>query len=253
LATEPATNLVSPRSKSHRRPFPGTGIVLECTDRGTLLKIQRDSLGVLHGIKPGISFLHLLHRDSLDKGYAFLGELKKWTSAFDWELKVSLSEQTTTLFVGGTCQDNHLLIFGTRTRGALLGFSRYFLDRDLLRVIQQAIGDHLGLAAGQTERESVLREELNRANDKLVDLYRILAEKDASLKAAMAELQKTRTGFPTFPNLLPICSSCKKIRDEQGAWNQLESYFKERTGVQFTHSICPECTQNLYPGLVVEK
>ncbi len=233
--------------------LPGPGIVLECTEWGALLKIWRDDLGLLHDIVPGISFLDLLHRDSLDKAFAFLSELRDKTSAFGWELKVSLTRQATTLFVGGTMKDSRLLIFGTRTRGTLLAFSRYFLDSVHLRGVDRAIPQPIGLAEAQDERESALHEELSRANNKLVNLQRVLAKKNASLKRVSAELQAARTGILSLQSLLPICSSCKRIRDEQGIWIQVENYFKDRTGVQFTHSICPECAQILYPGLRLEK
>jgi hypothetical protein len=233
--------------------MPGEGIVLECSARGTLLKIRRDDLGLLPDIKPGISFLHLLSRDSLDKAFAFLTEVKKRASAFGWELKVSLAPESATLIVGGTLQDNRLLIFGTRTRGALLGFSRYFLDSGLQRAVKRAIREHIGLAPGEDERESALYEELNSTNHKLINLKRVLARKRASLEGAIAKLKENQTGIQALQSLLPICSCCKKIRDEQGEWSQVEHYFKERTGAQFTHSICPECVKILYPGLVAEK
>jgi hypothetical protein len=253
MAIKKPTTLVLQRAKRRREPWPGPGIVLECNRQGTLLKIQRDDLGVLKNINPGISFLHLLSRDSLDKAFAFLTELNQRTTAFGWELKVSLPPETTTLFVGGTLRDHRLLIFGTRTRGALLGFSRYFLDGNLRRAVNQAIREHIGLAPDQQERESNLHEELNSANSKLINLQRVLAQKTASLIGVMAKLQVAQTGRPASPVLLPICSSCKKIRDDQGDWSQVEAYFKEHAGLQFTHSICPECFKALYPGLVVEK
>jgi len=46
---------------------------------------------------------------------------------------------------------------------------------------------------------------------------------------------------------LPICSSCKRIRDEQGNWQQLEMYINARSEAKFTHGICPQCAQQLYP------
>ena len=46
--------------------------------------------------------------------------------------------------------------------------------------------------------------------------------------------------------LLPICSSCKKIRDDEGSWNRLEAYIEKRTDAAFSHSICPECSKKLY-------
>ena len=46
--------------------------------------------------------------------------------------------------------------------------------------------------------------------------------------------------------LLPICSSCKKIRNDDGYWNQVESYFKEHADIEFSHGICPNCLQEIY-------
>lgn len=48
--------------------------------------------------------------------------------------------------------------------------------------------------------------------------------------------------------LLPICANCKKIRDDRGAWGSLEAYVRENTEADFTHGICPDCMQKLYPG-----
>lgn len=47
--------------------------------------------------------------------------------------------------------------------------------------------------------------------------------------------------------LLPICASCKKIRDDRGYWSQIELYIRNHSEVEFSHSICPECAKKLYP------
>ncbi|HEY2945443.1 MAG TPA: hypothetical protein VGN09_23625, partial [Vicinamibacteria bacterium] len=52
--------------------------------------------------------------------------------------------------------------------------------------------------------------------------------------------------------LLPICASCKKIRDDRGYWNQLEQYIGDHSQAAFSHGICPDCVQRLYPD-VAEK
>ena len=51
----------------------------------------------------------------------------------------------------------------------------------------------------------------------------------------------------TTSGLLPICSSCKKIRDDKGYWNQIEGYIREHSDATFSHGICPDCTKALYP------
>jgi PAS domain S-box-containing protein len=52
--------------------------------------------------------------------------------------------------------------------------------------------------------------------------------------------------------LLPICAACKKIRDDEGAWSQLETYVQRRSEATFSHGLCPDCTQKLYPDLFAE-
>ena len=51
----------------------------------------------------------------------------------------------------------------------------------------------------------------------------------------------------TLRGLIPIGAACKKIRDDKGFWHQVETYIKSHSAAEFTHSICPDCTQELYP------
>jgi hypothetical protein len=60
-------------------------------------------------------------------------------------------------------------------------------------------------------------------------------------------LQKTLTEVKTLSGLLPICSSCKKIRDDEGYWQQIEEYIRDHSEADFTHGICNECAEELYP------
>lgn len=61
------------------------------------------------------------------------------------------------------------------------------------------------------------------------------------------ELKAALDKVHTLSGLLPICSSCKKIRDDKGYWNQIESYIYEHAEVEFSHGLCPECAKKLYP------
>jgi response regulator RpfG family c-di-GMP phosphodiesterase len=67
------------------------------------------------------------------------------------------------------------------------------------------------------------------------------------------ELQKALAEIKTLSGLLPICASCKKIRDDQGYWTQLESYISKHSGAEFTHGCCPDCMKKLYPELYTKK
>lgn len=57
------------------------------------------------------------------------------------------------------------------------------------------------------------------------------------------------TEMVKLKSILPICASCKKIRNDQGYWDQFEEYLSTHSGTQFSHSVCPECTKKLYPDL----
>lgn len=65
----------------------------------------------------------------------------------------------------------------------------------------------------------------------------------------IVELQEALENVKTLSGLLPICANCKKIRDDQGYWNQIEVYLQKHSDAQFTHGLCPECVRKLYPEL----
>jgi PAS domain S-box-containing protein len=61
------------------------------------------------------------------------------------------------------------------------------------------------------------------------------------------ELQDALAKVKTLSGLLPICASCRMIRDQQGKWHHLEAYIRNHTGADFSHGICPDCRRSLYP------
>jgi energy-coupling factor transporter transmembrane protein EcfT len=65
------------------------------------------------------------------------------------------------------------------------------------------------------------------------------------------ELQDALAEVITLRGIIPICSSCKKVRDDKGYWNQIESYIRDHSEADFSHSICPECAKELYPDLKI--
>jgi len=86
------------------------------------------------------------------------------------------------------------------------------------------------------------KKHLDEVNLLLTEKMRLLNQTNSELQTALAEI-KTLTG------MLPICAACKKVRDDQGYWNQIESYISDRSDAVFSHSICPACTRKLYPDL----
>jgi|GEM_PF-1192871 len=77
----------------------------------------------------------------------------------------------------------------------------------------------------------------------------LLSEKMELLNESNANLQKATGEIKTLSGMLPICAACKKIRDDQGYWNQIESFISEYSDAAFSHSICPACARKLYPEL----
>ena len=82
-----------------------------------------------------------------------------------------------------------------------------------------------------------------------------LERKNAELRQErlIAELRNAMDKIKTLGGLLPICANCKRIRDDKGYWNLLESYIKEHSGAEFSHGICPPCMAQLYPGFKVSQ
>jgi len=69
------------------------------------------------------------------------------------------------------------------------------------------------------------------------------------LSETVKRLQAALDNVKTLRGLLPICSSCKKIRDDSGYWNQIELYVRDHSDADFSHGICPDCAKELYPEL----
>ncbi|GEM_PF-5829231 len=69
----------------------------------------------------------------------------------------------------------------------------------------------------------------------------------------ITELQQALANVKTLGGLLPICSHCKKIRDDKGYWNQIELFIRDHSNAKFTHGMCPECSREFYPQLFNKK
>jgi YesN/AraC family two-component response regulator len=115
--------------------------------------------------------------------------------------------------------------------------TRYFLDAidiGIDRYVLKPI-DHEKLFSGLEKCMATINGEKER--------QRHQQERDNLI----VELQEALATIKTLHGILPICSSCKKIRDDKGAWTQMEAYITEHTDAEFSHGICSECAQKLYP------
>ena len=93
------------------------------------------------------------------------------------------------------------------------------------------------------------QEELRLRNQELERLNAQLTTTKNNLESANKELERALINIKQLSGMLPICASCKKIRNDKGYWEQIEAYVQDHSEVEFSHSICPECTEKLYPGI----
>ena len=68
-------------------------------------------------------------------------------------------------------------------------------------------------------------------------------------KKLLIQLEDSMKEIKLLRGFLPICMNCKKIRDDKGYWTQVEVYISHHSGVEFTHGLCPECAQKMYPDV----
>ena len=138
-----------------------------------------------------------------------------------------------------------------------LEYNRYLYSRSFWTVLTVTLGLVM-LAAGivllwNKSLHVLVRErtrELDKYKDELENLVeertRELTETNNTLKETNDSLRVALSNVKTLSGLLPICSNCKKIRNDTGYWEQIESYIMDHSDADFSHSLCPECAEKIY-------
>lgn len=127
--------------------------------------------------------------------------------------------------------------------GALLGSTFLFL---------WAVGTYVFYRfklKGRSQELLTVLAELRRKNNALQSEIAERQQVERDKERLIQELREALENVRKLRGLLPICAYCKKIRDDQGYWNQLESYISQHADVTFTHSVCPECSKKIYAEL----
>ena len=126
-------------------------------------------------------------------------------------------------------------------------FTSYSIDH-IIRFITVYVTIYLFAFVMEKVRE-IVQYRLITSNFELEKAVRELEKANEEKDRLIHELQKTMYEVKTLQGIIPICSNCKKIRDDSGYWEQVEKYVKDRSDAEFSHSICPECAKMLYPDL----
>jgi CheY-like chemotaxis protein len=107
----------------------------------------------------------------------------------------------------------------------------------------------LQLASALAEKWRLHRE----AKGQLERLESLVRERTRVLEKTNAELTQALANIQTLSGLIPICAGCKKVRDDRGFWDQVESYIARHSDAKFSHGICPECSRKYYPEIAYPK
>lgn len=110
-------------------------------------------------------------------------------------------------------------------------------------IMSEKLGEERALLE---ERIAARTEELQRINDRL-------QEEVDERKLAIARLNESLQEIKKLQGILPICSYCRKVRDEQGAWSQLERYIEEHSEAAFSHGICHDCARKHFPDFTLDE
>lgn len=99
------------------------------------------------------------------------------------------------------------------------------------------------LACALTEKWNFAKQ----AKMNLAELETLVQNRTLELENSITELKQAHDKIKVLDGLVPICASCKKIRDDKGFWSQLEQYITKHSSAKFSHGICPDCIKELYP------
>jgi len=178
----------------------GDGIAFICDDRGNILQLVRDQLGVGTHWQRGRSLTLLVDPGSRHKLLSFLLELRTEKAAFDWELNVPVNGLVRSLYFGGGTYDDYFLVIAASSRDKVVK-----LYDDMMRItneqtnqLRAVIKEQSVLTHAQQQNDSLIYDEITRLNNELVTVQRQLAKKNAEQQALNEELKRLDNLKNTF-------------------------------------------------------
>jgi len=183
----------------------------------------RTALAVADKIKPTVILLDLVMPQM--SGVALLKELRDHPATAETPIVVlSATEEP-----------------DAKSEAFALGANDYLVKVPNAIELRARVRYHTRAHLNRIQREEAFKA-LRQSQQELVKTNTELTKINRHLDKVLAEVKQLH-------GLLPICSSCKKIRDEKDNWSEIETYIQKRSNALFTHSICPDCMKTLYPGI----
>lgn len=126
---------------------------------------------------------------------------------------------------------------------------RHFLTSERMQIIDLLLSSFETAVSSKEQLEQANRE-LLKANHRLKVEIAERTRAEEERQRLIVELQEALAQVKRLSGFIPICASCKKIRDDSGYWQQIEKYIRDHSEADFSHSICPECVKKLYPDYI---
>lgn len=159
-----------------------------------------------------------------------------------------------------TCNDNASQLFGA-PKSKLIGFSFKSIRDEMMRAaVAKALSGQKSRYEGEylTVTGNVytnMRANFSPAFNSdgtvsgVIGVFEDITERrnaEKDTERLVRELQDALSKVKKLSGILPICASCKRIRDDKGSWNEIESYLRDNFDIAFSHGICPECAEKIY-------
>lgn len=161
-----------------------------------------------------------------------------------------------------TCNKRAEILFGA-SKEKLIGFSHKDIsDQNMKKAIIKALsgkkssfeGEHLTASGNKKTNMFANFSPLFHPDGRvsgIIGLFEDISERihmEKERDQLISELKSALSKIRTLSGFIPICASCKKIRDDKGFWTQVEEYVHEHYDAEFSHGVCPDCMKKLYPG-----
>ncbi len=218
------------------------GFALVCQTDGRIKTVASDPGSIFAGEVPAENLASLGSHSSSGKFLDFIALLNKEHKAVDWVLNLDQGSERADYSLSGIKHNDDLYVIGTMVHDHLKEAKEYistlhdagsFESGHPFKIIEEMISRRIS-------GESGIYDELARLNNELINLHRELTKNNRQLQDALNDVK-------TLKGLIPICASCKKIRDGEGYWQQVEEYVARHTEAEFSHGLCDECAHKLYP------